>query len=252
MSLAATVVVVTALTSGACSESTDTTTRILEAPAASRPITESEAATLADVLVANHDLGGADVRAIVPFGSSEFVLVGEIDWRNHVGRLTVSPTVEESPGEPFDVVFNQQTVFEQVPGLADRLAAQARGRANWVARPLDASRSPLDIVLRLIDTAASTTRDNPVLLQSRGITWMRRENLNDRPADVFDSGRTTYWVEVASKRLVRIEAELEATSSIATVDLTNPAPRTVDTPVETDIIALESVQDLYNELRGAR
>jgi len=230
--------------------STDDAAAPTTTAARSRVITETEAAMLANLLVTNHDLGGADVEATVPFGSSSFDLTGAIDWVNHVGRLTVTPTVEGATQPSFDVVFNQTVVFEEVPGLAARLRAQARPAANWIARPLDVATSPLDIVLRLIDTAASTTRDNPVLIQSRQVQWLRAELLREQPTDVFRDQRTTYWVSRDDQRLQRLDAELEATSSTAQIDFIDHGPRTIDTPAEADIVALDSVKDLYAELRA--
>lgn len=218
--------------------------------AAGRPVTEAEAGRLADVLVRNHDLGGAAVSAEVPYGpGASFSLVGEIDWAAHVGRLEVTPTVSGEAGTSFGVAFDQRLVFEEVPGLAEELAAQGRPAASWVVRPLDPTTSPLDVVLRLIDASSSTQRDNPVLLQSRGTRWVGRATVDGLDCDVFDLGRTRYAVDRADGLLRRVEAELDATSSTVTVGLRDHGPRTVAVPTEDEVIPLEAVRDLYARLR---
>lgn len=240
------------LVAGACNDpagpAPTTTSTTTAAP--DRAITETEAGRLADVLLRNHELGGAAVTAVVPYGSrSRFELEGEMDWANHVGRLTVRPTVDGEAATPFDVAFDQRIVFEEVPGLAEALTEQNRPAAGWVARPLDPTTSPLDVVLRLIDASSSTQRDNPVLLLSRNVRWTGRVEVDGRPCDRFDLGRTGYAVDREDGLLRRVEADLDATSSTVTVELRDHGPRTVPLPTEDQVVPLDAVQELYNQLR---
>lgn len=228
----------------ACSDG-DTTT-------GPRPISEEEASRLADVLTLNYQTGGAAVVADIPYGTASFHLTGRIDWANHVGRVTVDPKVDgDVPQRPsFDLAFNPRVVFEQVPGLAEAMTARGLTPANWVARPLDTAGSPLHVVLSLLDSLSSTQRDNPVLLQSRGVTWQRTDSVDGQPVDVFRSDRTTYWVARSDGRLLRFEADVESTGSTATITLSDFAPTTVPVPSEEEIVDLAAVSDIYHELTG--
>jgi len=243
---------VLALLGGGCTDGADGsaagTTTTTTSP--DRPITESEAGRLADVLLRNHELGGAAVTATVPYGTrSRFELEGEMDWANHVGRLTVHPTVDGEAATAFDVAFDQRIVFEEVPGLAEALTEQNRPAAGWVVRPLDPTTSPLDVVLRLIDASSSTQRDNPVLLLSRNVRWTGRTEVDGHECDRFDLGRTGYAVDRDDGLLRRVDAELDATSSTVTVELRDHGPRTIGLPAEDEVVPLEAVRDLYTELR---
>lgn len=216
-----------------------------------RPITAEEAASLADVLTMNLDAGGSAFRATAPFGLATFGIDGEIDWTNHIGAATVSPEIDGSePPEPFDVRFDRSIVFEEVPGLAAALESEGRPPAAWIARPLDPESSPLDLILTLIDATASSQRDNPVLLQSNGTEWVGTGDVDGAPADIFDLGRTRYWVDTETGRLVRSEADLEMTGSVVTIDWRDPGPRTVAVPDAADIVDVSTVADLYAELRA--
>jgi len=218
--------------------------------AASKPITAEQASMLADVLVTNHTLGGSAIVATVPYGTVTFTMAGEIDWTDHVGRVTIrtEPTSKGAAVRgPFDVAFDQKVTFEQVAGLADALAAQGRPPVNWVATALDPGTSPLHVVLQLLQGLSSTQRDNPVLLR-QDVTYGGTVTVGDATADRFDMGRSTYAVDRATGRLVRVTARLETTQSTATIDLSDPGPRTIPLPAADDIVALSDVSDLYRQL----
>lgn len=241
--------VVASLLTGCTDASTDPATTSTTT-AEQRPITEAQASMLADVLTANHTLGGSAVVAIVPYGTVTFELAGEIDWANHVGRLTVR-TEPEKKGTPvrgpFDVAFDQKVTFEQVAGLADALASQGRPPASWVATALDPGTSPLHVVLQLILGLSSTQRDNPVLLR-QDVTYAGEVTVRGAPADRFDMGRSTYAVDRKTGHLVQVTAALETTHSTATIDLSDPGPRVIPLPSADDIVAMADVSDLYRAL----
>jgi len=205
---------------------------------------------LADVLVTNHTLGGSAVVATVPYGTVTFQMAGEIDWVNHVGRLTIrtEPAKKGTPVRgPFDVAFDQKVTFEQVQGLAEALAAQGRAPADWVATALDPGTSPLHVVLQLLQGLSSTQRDNPVLLR-QDVTYGGTVTVRGQKADRFDMGRSTYAIDKASGHLVQVTARLETTHSTATIDLTDQGPRVIPLPAADDIVDLSEVGDLYRQL----
>lgn len=220
-----------------------------------RPITAEEASVLADLLVRNYEAGGARVDGEMPYGSASFRFDGEIDWVNHVGRIELRTEIDGAEDPPArSVVWNRSVVFEEVPGLADALAAQGRPPASWVARPLDPQAAPLHLLLQLIDTTSSNKRDNPVLLRSQGIRWLRRDVVKGAggavSVDVFENRRTTYWVGVEDRLLHRLDASLESTGTTGVLRFSDRRPRIVDTPEDPQIVALDEVRELYAGLVG--
>lgn len=220
-------------------------------PAATRGITRAEADTLAGILVANSKAGGAHVVGEVPFGTATFHLDGEIDWANHVGRVALRTDVEgRSDPPPRDVVWNPNIVFEEVPGLEERLAAEGRPGIQWVARPLSPRESALHLILRLISSTSSTRPDNPQLLRSK-VRWLRSDSVSGTRVDVYRNDRTRYWVARSDKTLRRLEADLANTDSRATLTFADRGPHTIETPPDPAIVALSEVASIYQELIGA-
>lgn len=228
---------------------------------AGRPINDEEASRLADVLVRNREAGGAELEATIPFGSTTFRLSGRIDWQGGAGRVTVrterqagagTSVSPDTPGPvaPFDVVWNSRVVFEQVPGLEAALAAQGRPGVQWVARPLDPTSSPLHTVLQLILSSSSIQRDNPVLLRSKGVTRVRADQVQGTPVEVFDYGRTSYWVGDDDGRTHRIDAALAKTGSTAQIVFAGFGAGAVPVPAEASIAGIDEVGDVYRRLTG--
>lgn len=222
-------------------------------PAEPRPITAEEASVLADLLVRNLEAGGAAVEGEMPYGPATFRFAGEIDWVNHVGRIELRTDLDTGDDPPpRAIVWNRSVVFEEVPGLADALTAQGRPAASWVARPLDPQAAPLHVLLQLIDTTSSDKRDNPVLLRSQGIRWLRRDSVtigeDNIAVDVFENRRTTYWVGVKDRLLHRLDASLESTGTTGVLRFSDRRPRIVATPEDPEIVALDEVRDLYGSL----
>lgn len=243
---------VAVIAAGCSSSGGDGASDTTDAPDAARTITDEEASVLADILVKNQEAGGAKVRVAVPYGAATFTLDGEVDWANDVGSVLFHADVEgaEAP-EDRRVAFNADVVLEEVPGLADRLGQQGATPVNWVARPLQSTDSPLDVVLTLIIAASSTARENPVLLVQDDTQWLGTDTLSTEEGeidvDVFSSGKVRYFVDDEG-RLVRQEADLTVTSSTVTLDFWDRGPRTVGVPADDDVVAIEDVQDLYDEL----
>lgn len=229
------------------------TNSTIGAPGTSAPeISAEQASRLADVLVTNHTLGGASFVATVPFGIAGFTLEGDVDWAGALGRATVTPTGDASERRPFDIVFNTDTIIEELPGLESELPALGGPAAGWVRRP--SGTSPLDVVVALVGGAASAQRDNPVLLQSRGVRYLGEAPCPETGTrcDRFRDGRAVYLVDVGSERLVGIEATLDVTGSTVTVVFSGHGGRSIELPSGDDIVDLADVgQDRYTRLRNA-
>jgi hypothetical protein len=240
-----TAIVLVALVATGCSSSSKTSTT-------PQHVTEDQAAELASVLYLDGQTGGAALTVDVPFGVARFRLNGEVDWANHVGRVTVHSTVKGKPNvADRDVVWNPDVVFEQVPGLEPKLAAQGRPGISWVARQLDPRASTLHLILRLIDTTSSTTRDNPQLLMSKA-RYLGRSTVGKVAVDMFREGTIRYSIGRKDQRLHRMQAELASIGATATLTFTDFGPREIPTPDDPSIVALDQVSGLYQQLLGTQ
>jgi hypothetical protein len=222
------------------------------AKSSSKPVTQDQAAELASVLYLDGQAGGASMTVDVPFGVARFKLHGDIDWANHVGRVTVHSTVKGKPTvADRDVVWNPDVVFEQVPGLEAKLAAQGRPGISWVARQLDPHASTLHLILRLILTTSSTTRDNPQLLQSKA-RYLGRDSVDGVSVDVIRDGTIRYWIGRRDHRLHRMQSRLASIGATATLTFSAFGARQIPTPDDPSIVALDQVSDLYQQLLGGQ
>lgn len=223
-----------------------------------RPITPDEAGRLADTLLNNNEAGGASVTAVVPYGVATISLNGDIDWKDHVGRVhlhsevtgndTTTGTGTGAAGD-FDIVWTSTVVVQPLAGLADALRTAGLPAASWVSVPLDPTTSPLHVVLGLITSASSIQRDNPIGLLSKDIRWLRSDTIDGTAVDVFNLGRSTYWVD-ASAVLHRIDAQLASTNSTAAITFSSHGARTIDTPA--DVVAASDIPDIYARLSQPR
>jgi len=240
-----TAIVLVALVGSGCSSSSKTST-------SSSRVTEDQAAELASVLYLDGQAAGAALAVDVPFGVARFRLKGEIDWANHVGRATVHSTVTGTADvADRDVVWNPDVVFEQVPGLQEKLAAQGRPGISWVARRLDPRASTLHLILRLIDTTSSTTRDNPQLLMSKA-RYLGRGSVSQVAVDVFREGTIRYSIGRKDHRLHRMQAWLAGIRATATLTFSDFGSREIPTPDDPSIVALDQVSGLYQQLLGTQ
>ena len=234
--------VLVALVAAGCSNDHPTAT--------SKPVTESQAAALAGALYLDGEAGGAALQVDVPFGVANFGMKGDIDWANHVGRVTLHSTVKgKATVADRAIVWNPDVVFEQVPGLEAKLAAQGRPGVSWVARQLDPRASTLHLILRLIDTTSSTKRDNPQLLMTTA-RFLRRDTVDGVGVDVIRNGTIRYWIGRQDHRLHRMEARLASIGATATLTFSDFGPRQIVTPDDPSIVAYDQVADLYQQLLG--
>lgn len=214
-----------------------------------RPIDQAEAGRLADTLLHNYEAGGATVSAVVPYGVAKITLTGDIDWKTHVGRVGLHSVVSDgsaaTTNTDFDIVWTPTVVVQPLAGLAEALRAAGQPAATWVSVPLDPTTSPLHVVLGLIDSAASIQRDNPIGLLSKNIMWVRSDTVDGTAVDVFNLGRSSYWIDSGAV-LHRIEAQLSSTNSTATITFSDHGPRTIDTP--SDVVAASDIPDIYARL----
>ncbi|MFC0629185.1 hypothetical protein [Kribbella deserti] len=187
---------------------------------ASRPVSVAEAERLAVVRFNNYDRRWAAFRMTVP-GDPRFELDGRVDWGGHLGYARISsPTAGTG------------LIKWSLGSLAIRTGAVAGlpGRApadGWRVRPLQASRSSLDVALALVLNLAADRPENPLLLRQNGARWVGTTTTGGQSLDIFtgpaEGGRESklkYYVD-ATGRLHRFDAALVGSIEPVTVQLTD-------------------------------
>jgi hypothetical protein len=223
-------------------------------PAGERPVTDAEAARMAETLFENYDVGGAEfeLSALMPDGT-RLDLTGEVDWRGHQGRAAVD--AGGGPDAAIDeVVWTATSVLERIPAL-DELAAQVgRPTGQMWARSPDPEGRDLDAMIQLITSLAATQPDNAALIaQEPGTAFLRHDTVpgTDIDVDVFRFGeRTVYWLAAGEVTMWRFEGNDAAASRPVVVDLRDHGAREIVLPPEDEVIAATRVAELYRSVTG--
>jgi hypothetical protein len=223
-------------------------------PAGDRPVTDAEAARMADTLFENHDVGGAEfeLRARLPDGT-RLDLSGEVDWRGHRGRAAVDAS--GGPDAAIDeVAWTATSVLERIPAL-DALAEQVGRPAGrmWERSPAPGRRD-LDAMIQLITSLAATRPDNAGLIaQEPGTAFLRHDTVpgTEVSVDVFRYGeRTVYWLAADEVTMWRFEGNDAAASRPVVVDLREHGTREITLPSADEVVAASGVAELYHSVTG--
>lgn len=212
-----------------------------------REITDDEAARLAETLVNNRELGGADfeITSRLPNGDTA-TLGGEVDWAGLSGRATV--TTSAGAAAVAEVVWTETDVYERIPDLTD-LAAQVGDDIAWVSRAPDPDGRDIDAMIEVLLGLSAQEVDNAVLLQQEpGTAHLRTDTVASRgvDVDVFRYGTgTILWIEQDGTTMWRFESLSNDRPLVA--DLFDHGPRTIEVP---DAVPAESVAELYEAAVG--
>ena len=189
-----------------------------------RPLSTAEAGRLAAMWLNNYTDERAGLRGTLDRGAEEIRLTGWIDWRRplvylNVAGKTPSPldglvqavpaAVAVRPDGPASGGVSGPTTAlptapttapptRSTPGPTAPAPTTAAATApapplppptnDWRVRPFGAtgpSGKPLDTMLRLLFTIAATQADAPDLLAASGARWLRADQVDGVPVDVF-------------------------------------------------------------------
>ena len=232
--------VVLALAGAACGGDTSPSTT-------ERPLSDDEAAMLANVLFDNHDRGGADVTLAVQVGEgASLSLQGEIDWTTHRGHALVSARGVETGVR--EVYWSDDAVLEARDDLSSLLAQAGLPDAPWVAREPDPPGRQLDQTLALLTGLASQQRDNPLLVQQEpGSAFVRTDTLRDTPVVVLRYGTSSvYWLAADDGRMLRFESNNTVGDRPVVVDVLAFREITVDGPPVDQVVDVADIADAYD------
>jgi hypothetical protein len=204
-------------------------------------VTVEEAAVLADVLLHNHEQGGADFVVTAPYGEGTVLtLTGEVDFAGAAGRAQAVTTYGgERPDDTRTLFFTADEVwFGDIPGLPAALATVGLPEAAYVRRPLaTGADSPLtDVLLRLLLNLSAEEADDPGAFRGEAYAWQGDRSIDGELTAVYasDSGWSVA-VDRSSDLLVQFTTRLPGQESDVTVSLADHGPReiTVPAPEET-------------------
>lgn len=207
------------------------------------PITEDEAVVLAELLHRNHEEGGADFVAVVPFADDALLtLTGEIDFRSGIGRAQAVTAVDGEERDARTLFFDRDELWSgDLPGLTEALAG-AGTEASYLRRPLPAGPEPglIDVVIQVLLNLAAPTADDPATFLSGPYQWAAEQPIDGRPTTVYRlrEGRTVA-VDAGDGTLVQYRAPLGDDGLELTVTLADHGSRRLALPGEEETVGAE-------------
>jgi hypothetical protein len=207
-----------------------------DARQAGEPITEADAAVLAELLHLNHEGGGADFVVTVPFADDAVLtLTGEIDFRRAVGQAQAVTTVAGEERDTRTLFFDRDELWSgDVPGLPEALDAAGAPAASYLRRPLaaEAEEPPLiDVAVQVLQNLATSRADDPAAFRAGPYRWQGEQAIDGRPTTVYRlrDGRTVA-VDDGDATLVQYRAALPDGGPELTVTLADHGDRRLALP----------------------
>jgi hypothetical protein len=204
-------------------------------------ITQDEADALADLLLRNHAVGGADFVVTAPYREGVVLsLTGEVDFRDGVGRAQAVTTFGSQREDDVRTLFftAEQVWIGDVAGLPEALAASGDATATYLRRDLTTAATgedPLlaDVLVTLLLRLSAESADEPESFLGRDYSWQGQRSIDSRLATVFGlrNGRTVA-VSAADDLLLQFSTPVLDGAFDATVTLSDHGRRSVDLPTD--------------------
>ncbi|MGY1916853.1 hypothetical protein [Blastococcus sp. SYSU DS0973] len=209
------------------------------------PITEDDAAVLAELLHRNHEEGGADFVVTVPFSDDAVLtLTGEIDFRRAVGQAQAVTVVDGEDRDTRTLFFDRDALWSgDSPGLPEALAADGAPAASYLRRPLPTdSRAVelIDVVVQVLQNLSAEAPDDPGAFLDGPYRWHGEQAIDGQPTTVYRlrDGRTVAVAD-SDETLVQFRTPLPDGSAELTVTLADHGTRRLALPAEDETAAAE-------------
>ena len=212
-----------------------------------RPLTNDEAARLAQTVYENYLAGGARFEANAAFvggpAAETVTVVGIVDWENHRGRATVRsdryPAITE-------VYWEETFLLERRPGVDQIVRSLGGPDTPWFARGPEPGVGLIDRVIAVVMGLAAEQPENSLLIQQKpGSSFVRADRLRGSSADVLRFGeRNLYWLAAGSTRLLRFEANAASGTAPTVVDLLELGPVDVPIPAQAQVVPADAFPEL--------
>lgn len=246
---------------GSDGKASDTTTTAVQS--AARPITEAEASKFADVLVKNAQAKTANFRVSGPFGQGTVQMDGTVDWANSTGQLVAIATVPAPTGasgssgaaptgasgssgpamvqDRIELFYTKSTFIQTRYGLPQRLAERGFTGAEWIELPAKID-TGIGKILALVAGLAAESRDNPVTLMDKDVTFEGADTFDDVKVDVFKMGSIKYAVGQEDGRIHHVSALMDG--DVVNIGFANWGKPKVVLPDPATIVSADKVPDL--------
>ncbi|MGY2065915.1 hypothetical protein [Blastococcus sp. SYSU DS0619] len=212
------------------------------------PVTEDDAAVLAELLHRNHQDGGADFVVTVPFSEDAVLTVtGEIDFRRAVGQAQAVTVVDGEDRDTRTLFFDRDALWSgDLPGLPEALAAAGDPTASYLRRALPAEAGEaglgeaelIDVVVRVLQNLSAENADDPGDFLDGSYRWGGDQAIDGEPTTVYRlrDGRTVA-VDDSDETLVQYRTPLPGGDQELTVTLADHGTRRLALPGEEETAA---------------
>lgn len=177
-----------------------------------RALTTEEAERLAVARFLAYRDGSREFEVDVSTADGPVALHGRVDYRSGVG-ITAAALDDGTA----IVTWDADTFVGWVGEGDGTTVPDAPTAVPGTARPLDPSASTVDAVLVLVKNLGADRPENAQLLQTSDAQWLRADDVDGAPVDVFagpsdaasgeGAGTTRFWID-ESGALLRFEADL--------------------------------------------
>jgi len=223
-------------------------------PTGPQPLNDDQAARLAQSGFLNAQSGGARFEANSAFLVGEpretVSLVGEVDWKRHVGRALVRTNGADA--SLTEVYWERDVLLERRPAMDVLVAARGGPEQAWIARSPDPSGRQVDRLVALVMALASEQPDNALLIQqTEGSSFIRADELRGAPVEVLRYGtRNLHWLAAADGNLMRFEGNSAGGTAPTIIDLIERGPVDIPAPPPVDVVAATDMAELYQAFVG--
>ena len=216
-----------------------------------RPLTQQEAANLAQSINLNYVEGGAKftISTVIAPGQGALQVSGAIDWKNHIGNARVSADVSSSTLT--GIAWLRNIVAERRPSFDNQLLKFGAAQPVAIVRKPNMNRRIDQVISIIMGLAAEQPENSQLILQKPGSVFLRDGALRGVEVQVLRYGeRNVYWIAKDTGRLIRFEGSNELGNQPIVIDLSEHGPQDVSFPAKEFWIAAEADDEVMQLTSG--
>lgn len=179
--------------------------------------------------------------------SSGFIAKGTIDWENNLISMDVS-LFEESEVD----ISNTQTkeiAYETYAEINKGYEGESITPRERVKRPVDSDKYATDSLGAAIFALATSTAENPLLLNQNGVRVWGQDKINDDNVTVYKGVDSRIYFVTKDAIMLRVKGELQGFKQEVSIEFFNRGNATVALPSENDTYEISAVEAFYYSLR---
>jgi len=211
------------------------------------PITESEADTLAGLLNANVDAGGAAFRVVSSYAeNTTFTYTGTVDFTTGTGiGVAVTDYDGEQPAESSSLYFAAgELTFGELNGLTDAMAAVGVPGVTFIRRPIVAGQDIVDTIAALLPRLASPEPDDAAAYLAGDYTYQGQTTIDGQLATLFTFGQAQVAVGTDEDLMLQYVTTLPDSATRVTVTLSDHGPQTIEAPPAEQTVSAADYPDV--------